>query len=127
MPISLFTAIIAWIVSIIVTLLKELIKKRIEFYPELIDITQNIWKTLDSYELSQKALEKIKKWKYYILYSEKSFIAYNNLKQVLKKNPEQKDKYSEKQRKKIWEARNSFRWTLRDDLNLGHKYNNWIE
>ena len=142
-PINLVTATIAWIVSIIVSLLtiyfsrkneksklinehvKELIKKRIELYPELVNITQNIWKTLDSYELSKKALEEIKKWKYYILYSNKSFEAYNKLKDVLKKNPEQNNKYSERQRKNIWEARNSFRWVLRDDLDLTHKYNNW--
>ena len=109
--------------KIITKYVEELYKERLKNYPDLIDITQNIWKTIDSYKDSKKVLQVIKMWKNSLIYTENTFKYYNDLKKVLRVIPEIKWKiYSEKQRKKIWIARNNFRFWLRNDIELGHKF-----
>lgn len=107
---------------------EKLLEIRLEAYPDVFDITQNIGKRSnytdeEIIQITNEALEKLDAWqrkKSGLLLSRKSLSSYYELRDALRKNPANKGAYTNVQLEKIWFARNSFRGCLRDDVGLLH-------
>lgn len=95
--------------------------KRLETYPELIKITQQLGKFRTTYEEHKKAREQIINWTIashggFLTLSKKSLGYFNQLKDLLKKNAGDGKNYSKEQLKNIFDTRNRLRGSLMDDV-----------
>jgi hypothetical protein len=107
---------------------EKLYEMRLEAYPEVFDITQDIGKRgersgEDVARSIHHALESLIEWQRKragLILSEKSLQAYYELRTALSKQPADRDGYTDEQLKRIWFARNAFRGSLRDDVGLLH-------
>lgn len=103
---------------------ENLTEKRFETYTPLLEITQEIGKSVKDIDLNKQAREKLKDWQMksggYLLFSGKTLNEFNHLKDALKPEPGNGNEYSQAQRKKIWHARNAFRGSLRDEFGFFH-------
>lgn len=103
---------------------KLLIEQRLNYYPQLFKITQDIGKqnkpASDNIACIEGAYENLKirrETAGFILLWEKSLTHFNALKESLKANPGNgKEWYTQEQLEKIWKQRNSLRWALKDDI-----------
>lgn len=100
-----------------------LLKKRLETYPDLVAITQDIGKVKSSYEDHKKAEEEIKKWIIaphggFLVLSPKTLDYFRKLKKLLKKNAGDGKSYSSDQLSKIFKTRNDLRGSMSDDLGI---------
>lgn len=103
---------------------KLLIEQRLNYYPELFKITQDIGKQNKSasdniwcIESAYKHLKLRRETGGFILLSEKSLKCFYDLKESLKANPwNGKEWYTQEQLEKIWKQRNRLRWALKDDI-----------
>jgi len=139
----IITGLFSWIITFIVTFFttraslkqeifktkydydKRLLEERLKYYPELLEITQEIWKQNYSPEENLKIIHEAKewflawrhKWTWFLLLTKNSLEAYNLLKEAIKTNPWDWNKwYTKDQLKKIYILRNSLRWALKDDI-----------
>lgn len=103
---------------------KLLIGQRLNYYPELFKITQDIGKqnksasdNISCIEGAYKHLKIRRETGWFILLWEKSLTYFNDLKESLKANPGNgKGWYTQEQLEKIWKQRNRLRWALKDDI-----------
>lgn len=103
---------------------KLLIGQRLNYYPELFKITQDIGKqnksasdNISCIEGAYKHLKIRRETGWFILLWEKSLTYFNDLKESLKANPGNgKGWYTQEQLEKIWKQRNKLRWALKDDI-----------
>jgi len=110
------------------SLLEKLYELRLDAYPEVFSITQEVAKpseqTGDETKfIMQAAAEKLESWhssKSGLLLSRASLRAYYDLLEVLRKQPANASGYTNDQLRKIRERRNNFRWALREDIALLH-------
>ncbi len=138
----IITWLLSWVITFLVTFLttraslqqeifktkydydKRLLEERLKYYPELFEITQEIWKKKyweENLKIIPVAKEKFlawrNKWTWYLLLTKNSLEAYNLLKEALKANPwDWKKWYTKEQLEKIYKLRNSLRWALKDDV-----------
>lgn len=107
----------------------KLYAMRLEVYPEVFDITQDVGKRGERTDKEialtiRKARDSLISWQRKragLLLSERSLEAYYELKSALSKQPADRDGYTNEQLGKIWYARNAFRGCLRDDVGLLHE------
>jgi hypothetical protein len=97
--------------------------KRMETYPELIKITQELGKSKTSYQDHKNAREEIIKWTTadhggFLTLSKKTLDYFNQLKELLKKNAGDGKQYSKEQLKNIFNTRNSLRGSMMDDISV---------
>ncbi|MDD5770431.1 MAG: hypothetical protein PHE25_05675, partial [Candidatus Gracilibacteria bacterium] len=105
---------------------KRLLEERLKYYPELLEITQEIGKKKygeENLKIIPEAKEKFLAWRNkgtgYLLLTRNSLEAYNLLKEGLKANPgDGKKGYSKEQLEKIYKLRNSLRGALKDDIGI---------
>ena len=103
---------------------KLLIGQRLNYYPELFKITQDIGKqnksasdNIPCIEDAYKHLKIRRETGWFILLWEKSLTYFNDLKESLKANPGNgKGWYTQEQLEKIWKQRNRLRRALKDDI-----------
>ena len=141
--ITIITTLIWWILTFLVTFFttrqsfknevlklkydydKILIQERLKNYPELLEITQEIWKSNYSIEkninIIKEAFSRIKEWRHkwngYLLLTNKSYRAFNDLKEAISKKPLNPKKwYSKEQLNKIYKLRNNLRLALKEDI-----------
>lgn len=98
-------------------------QKRLETYPALIKITQNLGKTQTSYEQHKQARTDLIAWVTadhggFLTLSKKSLLYFNELKELLKKQTSDNNEYSSEQLKKIFYSRNKLRGSLVDDVSI---------
>jgi hypothetical protein len=108
--------------------LEILLQKRLETYPELLKITQEIGKgkknkfTEDEIvKITKNAYDELKKWQIenhggYFAFSKSTIVSYGKLKEVLSKNPGNGSSYTNQQLVNIWSSRNDFRGCLVEDV-----------
>ncbi len=104
---------------------KRLLEERLKYYPELFEITQEIWKQNytpeENLKIITEAKERFLTWRHkgtwFLLLTQNSLNGYNELKEALKSNPwDWKKWYTKDQLRKIFVLRNSLRWALKDDI-----------
>jgi len=104
----------------------KIIQERLKYYPELINLTQDLAKTnkipkdeQSKYynEISQKLNDWKWKWSWFLVLSKESYDIFSDLKKQLNKNPlDPKKWYSQEIQDKIWKLRWDLRWSLKNDI-----------
>ncbi|UBF28491.1 hypothetical protein K9N68_11795 [Kovacikia minuta CCNUW1] len=106
----------------------KLYDKRLEIYPEAIQITEGLRKSrmeIQGKDISEayfrEIVVKLDEWhntKAFLLLSEDSVQAFYALRRVTREKPELEGKYSKEHLERIWHAKNAFRYALRSDIQL---------
>lgn len=147
MEIDLWTLIITWLVWILSSIVAyyaakqntkneteklkydyniKIIQERLKYYPELINLTQDLAKPSkipieeqSKYysEIAQKMNDWKWKWSWFLVLSKESYKIFSDLKNQLNKKPlNPKNWYSQEKQNKIWKLRWDLRWSLKIDI-----------
>lgn len=103
-----------------------IINERLKYYPELLSLTQDIWKNdkiaiedqVNYYnEIAQKMNDWKWKWSWFLVLSKESYDIFSDLKNQLSKSPlNSKNWYSQEIQDKIWKLRWDLRASLKNDI-----------